>query len=313
MQIEKRLKNHYKRWNIELSQEEDFLKYKNRLIKLLNELIGNYIVLNPDIDKYFTEIFNIHKADKPIIKKSQAVYQALVPDTIKALQSNFEYTEKGFGDTNVYKCVNDCNTPKELATVIQFIFWVLENKYEETRDMVSKIVGEIKRLSILTPSVSFQIYKKRKQVIVYPYGEPFLDKGIIDCVISGLEDYPKVAEYFEIALTIYQSGETSQYRNLLDNLRFALEQLLKKILNNNAPLEKQKNTLENMFREKGLHPQVLNLYKELLFNQYSRYQNEAVKHNEAFSVDEIEFMIYLTGNFIRLILQLAKQDKNIAE
>lgn len=95
MQIEKRLKNHYKRWNIDFSYEEQFLNFKNRLITLLDKSMGDYLAVNPNIDKYFIEVFNIHKADEPIVRKSQLVYQKLLPDTIKYLQASIEYTEKG--------------------------------------------------------------------------------------------------------------------------------------------------------------------------------------------------------------------------
>jgi hypothetical protein len=313
MQIEKRLKNHYRRWNIDLAYEEEFLKFKNRLIGVLDKFIGNYLMSNLDVDRHFLDIFNLDQADKPYVKKSQPVYKtdSLMKEAIKPFQPD-SYTEKGFGDTNVYKCINDCETSQKLATVLQFLFWVLEERHNETRDIVSEIVREIRRLSVLTPSASFEIYRKGKQVIVYPYGDQFLDRGIIDSALSGLEDYPEVAGHFEKALKIYQSGETSQYRNLLDNLRFALEQLLKKILKNQKSLENQNNHLLPWLREKGLHSQVVNLYGKLL-STYQDYQNDAVKHNEAFSLDEVEFMIYLTGNFMRLILQLARQVNNVTE
>ncbi|BAY45911.1 hypothetical protein SAMD00079811_35180 [Scytonema sp. HK-05] len=313
MQIEKRLKNHYRRWNIDLAYEEEFLKFKYRLVGVLDKWIGNYLISNSDVDRHFLEIFNFDKAEKADVIKSQPVYKpdSFMKDAMKHLQPNY-YTKKGFGDTNVYKCINDCETSQKLATALQFLFWVLEERHNETRDIVSEIVREIRRLSVLTPSASFEIYRKGKQVIVYPYGDQFLDRGIIDSALSGLEDYPEVAGHFEKALKIYQSGETSQYRNLLDNLRFALEQLLKKILKNQKSLENQKNHLLPWLREKGLHSQVVNLYEKLL-STYQDYQNDAVKHNEAFSLDEVEFMIYLTGNFMRLILQLARQVNNVTE
>lgn len=70
-------------------------------------------------------------------------------------------------------------------------------------------------------------------------------------------------------------------------------------------MEKQKTELLPWLKEKGLHQQVVNLYEKLL-SSYQLYQNNAVKHNEEFSLSEVEFMIYLTGVFMRLILQLEK-------
>ncbi|WP_414542873.1 hypothetical protein [Nostoc sp. CCY0012] len=313
MQIEKRLKNHYKRWNIEFSYEEEFFKFKNRLVRILDKLIGNYLVLNSDVDKYFIELFEFHEADEPYVKKSKVISQIFSPRGKEQLLQIFHdnnKTDKGFGDTNVYICINDCRTTKELATVLQFLFWTLEEKDNETQDFLSEIVKQIRRISVLTPSAGFQIHKKGKQVIIYPHGDQFLDIGIIDCVLYGLEDYPQVAQHFDKALKIYQSGEISLYRNLLDNLRFALEQLLKQILHNNESLEHQHKPFKIWFESQRLHPQVLSLYKQLLFTHYCDYQNKAVKHDEKYSVDEVEFMIYLTGNFIRLILQLARQVNN---
>ncbi|MBN8563681.1 MAG: hypothetical protein J0L70_24400 [Leptolyngbya sp. UWPOB_LEPTO1] len=314
MQIEKRLRNHYRRWNINLNYEEEFLKFKNRLIGVIDKSMGDYLTERQDVDKRFFEIFNLDKADKPYVKKAQARYHdslvepLILQGVIQRLQS-VSYTEKGFGDTYVYKCVDSCETLQDLAKVLQFIFWALEENFDETQARASKIVEEIKRLSALTPSAGFAVHKRGKQFIVYPSGDQFLDRGIIDSTLSELENYPEVAESFERALKLYLRGETSQYRNLLDELRFALEQLLKKVLKNQIPLEKQKKELKTWFRSKGLHPQVVNLYEGLL-NPYHQYQNDAVKHNEAFSLDEVEFMIYLTGNLMRLILKLANLDRD---
>ncbi len=49
------------------------------------------------------------------------------------------------------------------------------------------------------------------------------------------------------------------------------------------------------------------MYTTLLFGPYSIYQNEAVKHNEEFGEVELEFIIYLTGTFMRLLLILSKR------
>jgi hypothetical protein len=312
MQVEKRLQNHYRRWNIGLNYEEEFLQFKNRLIEVLDWVIGKYLVKNSNIDERLLKIYRLHKGEEPNVKKSLPTNLTNQINSMKECFSDTEkrqFTDKGFGDTNLYELISNCKTSQELASVLQFLFWVLEESQEETIKSLSKqLVQEIRKISILTPSASFQIYKKGKQIIIYPHGDDFLDKGIIDHVLSGLEDYPEVVKHFEGALKIYQSGETNQYRNLLDNLRFAFEQLLKKILKNQKSLENQKENLLRWLREKGLYIDVVNLY-EKLFSTYLNYQNNAVKHNEEFSLNEVEFMIYLTGNFIRLIIQLAREEK----
>jgi hypothetical protein len=305
MQLEKRLRNYYKRWNIDFTYEEELSNFKNRLIGTINKLLGDYLTKTPDIDRRFFDFFNLHKADKPRVKKAQPIAKIdrMTREALRPIQPD-SYTEEGFGDTQIYKCIDTCNSAKDLAIIIQILFWVVEEiEDNEIQNIALELAREIKKLSVLTPSASFAIYKRGKQFIICPSGDDFLDRGIIDSTLSGLENHPEISESFERALKIYLRGEISDYRSLLDNLRFTLEQFLKKILKNQFPLEKQRPALRSWFRDKGLHPQIVNLYGELL-QAYYQYQNDAVKHNENFSLDEIEFMIYLTGNFMRLILQI---------
>ncbi len=159
----------------------------------------------------------------------------------------------------------------------------------------------------MTPSAGLSVHRKGKYFIVYPKGDPLLDNDVIGYTLAGLEKFPLAGKPFEKALKIYLSGEQEQYRNLLDELRVSLEQLLREIFNNRKSLENQRDQLLPWLKNKNLHTQVVNLYEKLL-RAYEIYQNDAVKHNEAFSVHEVEFMIYLTGNFMRLILKLHRQD-----
>lgn len=321
MNIEKRLQMYYKRWNIELNEEESFTKFKHRLINTYDRLLGDYLTNNSEVDRHFFDILKIHEAKEPRVKTSTVKYEyedpvtktlvdldfsgGVLPNCLNGLKKKKRVTERGFSDTQVYNYIKNCGTSQELATATQFLFWVLEERSEETKEVISALVKEINSLSSLTPSVSFQVCRRRNKIFMYPLNDQFLDEGIINYVISGLEDYPKVAKHFEEALKIYQDGDESRYRNSLDNLRFSLEQLFQTVLNNSKTLENNKTLILSWIAAKGLNKQVTNLYEKLI-QMYSDYQNNVVKHNEKFSFDEIEFMIYLTGTFIRLILQLNK-------
>lgn len=45
------------------------------------------------------------------------------------------------------------------------------------------------------------------------------------------------------------------------------------------------------------------MYSDLL-NRFAEYQNDAVKHGANWSPVELEFIVYLTGAFMRLVLSL---------
>ncbi|MBW4462546.1 MAG: hypothetical protein KME47_20260 [Nodosilinea sp. WJT8-NPBG4] len=241
MQIEKRLKNYYKRWNINLGYEEEFLKFKNRLIDVINRFAGDYLAENPSVDKYFLESINLEKGGKPHVRVAKPRL-SVISESFNSRRLD-DYTNPGSGDTHVYRCIDACETPQELALVVQILFWALESKCHDARDMALEIAQVIRKISILTPSASFTVYRRGNQYTVYPNVDPFIDEGVIDLTLSMLEDYPSVAKPFERALVIHLSGKASQYRNLLDDLRFSLEQLLKIVLKNQKSLENQKDEL----------------------------------------------------------------------
>ncbi|MBW4544080.1 MAG: hypothetical protein KME25_06515 [Symplocastrum torsivum CPER-KK1] len=305
MDIEKRLMEYYKRWNIEFPYEEQFLIFKNRIILVVDKSIGDYLANHKKIDEKFLYIYNLHQADEPIVKKSRSVPISSIGSPQKS-PSTIPLPGRWFGDTHLYREIKKSNTPQELRFILQAFFWALEED-EGGKGSIPELLKGVRSLSEMTPSVSFNIVNRGGEIIIYPHGEEILDKEVVNYVISKLEKYPNAAKQFLQALNIYQSGDTAQFRNLLDNLRLALEQLCKEVLHNNKSLENQEKALKDWFKQKKLHPNINTLYSVQLQN-YTKYQNDAVKHDEKYSVDEVEFMIYLTATFMRLVIQLANED-----
>jgi hypothetical protein len=87
--------------------------------------------------------------------------------------------------------------------------------------------------------------------------------------------------------------------------------LLKEILNNNKPLEKNSKLILAWLKNKRIHPNIRNMINiENILTNYSIFMNDA-KHSRTgvyFSKEEIEFAIYQTGIFIRLILEADKKE-----
>ena len=95
-------------------------------------------------------------------------------------------------------------------------------------------------------------------------------------------------------------------RNVLDDMRLALETFLKEILQNQKSLENQLSEVGKFQKEKGLSPEFIGMFNRLL-DYYAKYQNNYVKHNDAVKYSEIDFVINLTTLFMRnFILALSK-------
>lgn len=210
----------------------------------------------------------------------------------------------GFEQTLLGSELHKANGLFELIQVIQFALWAAA---KVSPDMLEGLIESLNGVFVLSPSILVHVAKSSEGATIYPGGAALLDETLIQENLIWLEDHPSTLKAFEQALGMYLGKDGSKYRNLLDNLRFAVEQLLRDILQNQKSLENQKDTLLPWLKSKGLHAHVTGMYHDLLFKHFALYQNDAVKHGEKYAPQEIEFMIYLTGTFMRLLIQASKQ------
>lgn len=155
------------------------------------------------------------------------------------------------------------------------------------------------------PNIGIKFYKGDSTAYLYPEGAEILDENVVNQTLKWLESHPKALGHFEIALKLYMENDEAKQRSLLNELRNAIEQLLKEILSNSKPIEQQTADLKVWLTTKGGNEHVRSLYSQLLFGPFTKYQND-IKHTREFDAHDIEFMIYLTGIFMRQLLQLER-------
>lgn len=293
-----RVINHNKRWNISVDADKQFIQLRNRVVGVIHQFLGQIFVSKIKTDMQFKTYLDYSLGEEIELERNDILSSFDLSSVQRSIQGIRK--DRFFTDTYIYKEIEASKNTKQLATALQVLFWVLED--EDKKLPLDKIVKQLRDAAELSPNTGSRITISKTGVICYPTGAKLLDEGIVNDVLDWLGKYPKVAKYFEQALKFYAEGNRNEYRNLLDNLRFSIEQLLKEILSNDKSLEKQKDDLLFWLKQRKNHQWIINLYQQLLY-YYCKYQNDAVKHDEEFSKDEIEFMIYLTGTFIRFLVQ----------
>ena len=120
-----------------------------------------------------------------------------------------------------------------------------------------------------------------------------------------LEQYPSAYKHYISAKEKYEKGVYT--RNVLDDMRLSLELLLKNILKNNMPLEKQKEFIGKYLKDKGSSSEVRNLFQTVLY-YYMCYQNNHVKHNEDLLDNDVRTILSQT---LLLMDRLKNEEGNI--
>lgn len=143
---------------------------------------------------------------------------------------------------------------------------------------------------------------------IYPSDTEFLDKPLIIDVLNWLNDFPDVKKNFSKALKTERTN--NNYRNIVDDLRLSLELFLKKILNNNKALEKQKSYIGDYFKNNDVSTEISNMYI-VLIDYYAKYNDNHAKHDDSVVEIEIDYLTYLTASFIRFIILTEEKKKNV--
>jgi len=128
-----------------------------------------------------------------------------------------------------------------------------------------------------------------------------LSETLVEQTRHWLDPYPESLDLFNAALQKHEHGVFT--RNLLDDLRLALEKLLKGVLNNSRPLEKQVPELGGFIKGRGGSAELANMFFTLV-DYYSKYQNSYVKHDDAVVEEEVEFVFEITSSFMKHIVRL---------
>ena len=179
-----------------------------------------------------------------------------------------------------------CFTPEQQYKIIDELCRLPKfSENEKVQDLLIKLVSRYQEFSTETNELP-EIVLKTKE---------------------WLDDYPQAKQYYEDALN--KKNNNIYTRNLLDDLRFSLEVLVKAILKNSKSLENQKAELGNFLKKHSISVEIRNLYTDKILEFYTAYQNHNVKHNENYNEIEVDFIFEQTVVLMRLLIKLDNKKK----
>lgn len=116
-----------------------------------------------------------------------------------------------------------------------------------------------------------------------------------------LEVYsPKIRQQWIKACVFFDKED---YRNALDNVRLAVELLVKTLTKSNASLENQQKTLGSFLKAKGINKQIRN-YLFRILDVYEKVQNDQAKHDvpESLNPEEVTFIMNQSYVIIKFLI-----------
>lgn len=277
-----------KRWNIK-DDEEDKEQLKNRCLAVINNYLNS-------IPEYYDRKYEISD------------FCSEIEIQLGLCSSNNDYDD--FSRTKLFRMLNslDLNTKENYNLLMYFIEIVLNYEYvhfkdEEINSFIIRI-AEVLKIS----NANVMVCKNGNNYELYPMDTEFLSGALIVDVLSWLDEFEQSKKSF--AKAIRTKRTESNYRGIIDELRLSIELLFKQLFKNEKSLENQTENIGRYFKENNISIEISNMYIKLM-DLYTKFNNNNAKHNDNIKEIEIDYMIYLTGNFIRLIVLIEKSKQKL--
>ena len=152
-----------------------------------------------------------------------------------------------------------------------------------------------------TYRIPYEIWRDEDGLFIFPRGVQEFDNELITENLLWLAKYPETEKAWIKAIRDYSSGEEPS--EVADNFRKALERFFQNFFDTDKTLENLKAEYGKYLKEHNVPAEIAgNL--ETLLQQYNNYMNKYAKHHDRTGQQVLEYIMYQTGNIMRLLIKL---------
>ena len=203
---------------------------------------------------------------------------------------------------SIVKDITYVDDIREFLAKYSVLLHLIKENQQEYRNL-----GDMLRHNLTEARIPYELLEDDDGLFVFPKGAQEMDNALVSEPLSWLQTYPKSHTAFTKALKEYSEATASNASDVADKFRKTLETFLREFFNNSAPLEKNKVEYGRYLKSRGV-PAELTGNMETLLQAYANFMNGYAKHQDATSVNVLEYIMYQTGNIIRFLITLKQEE-----
>lgn len=154
-------------------------------------------------------------------------------------------------------------------------------------------------------SIQYDLVSDDDGIFIFPKGVPEMDEALVSAPLTWLKDYPNAEKAWSNALRAYSEVNADTASRVADDFRKALERFFQEFFQtgDGKALENCKAEYGKYLKDNGVPSEVSNNLETLL-QAYTNYMNNYAKHTDKAKINVLEYLMYQTGNIIRLVIML---------
>lgn len=158
-------------------------------------------------------------------------------------------------------------------------------------------------------NIPYELIEDEDGYFIFPKGAKELDDALVSEPLEWLSEYPQTQKEWIEALKVYSSLTDDNASDVADKFRKALERFFQEFFGKTKSLENLKSEYGAYLKVRGIPAEISNNF-EALQKSYTDFMNNYAKHHNKTSKNILEYIMYQTGNIIRLLITLKKEENN---
>lgn len=155
-------------------------------------------------------------------------------------------------------------------------------------------------------NIPFELIFEEDNVFVFPKGVPDFDENLISAPLSWLKEFPKAEKSWLTALREYSENKDNPSQ-VADGFRKALETFFQDFFMSEKALENMLSDYCDFLKTHGIPAEISDDFRKVL-DAYTKFNNSYAKHHDRATSNVLEYIMYATGNIIRLLITLKNSD-----
>ena len=160
--------------------------------------------------------------------------------------------------------------------------------------------------------IQYELIEDSDGIFIFPKGAPELDEALVSAPLEWLNDYPESHTAWIKALKEYADQTDENASDIADKFRKSLEIFLKEFFHTDKDMNELKRLYGNHLKSQGIPAEVQNGLDRIL-DCYDKFMNKYAKHSDRTSRKVLEYIMYETGNVMRLLITLKQEETSDAD
>lgn len=157
--------------------------------------------------------------------------------------------------------------------------------------------------------IGFEIVEDDDGLFLFPKGAEEMDTALVSAPLQWLNAYPKAHAAFVKALKEYSEATPDNASDIADKFRKALETFFQEFFACDKSLENCKGLYGGYLKSQNV-PSEISANFETLLQAYTNFMNGYAKHHDKTGLNVLEYIMYQTGNIMRLLISLRQAERD---